>query len=57
MSNEEIRRFAARSQEERSRAMRTPDPEAAARHIELAERYDAVARAFAALDRTRMGQR
>jgi hypothetical protein len=56
MSNEEIQRFAQRSQEERSRAMRTPDPEAAARHIELAERYDAVAKAFAAIDRTRMGQ-
>ena len=55
MSNEEIQKFAQRSQEERTRAMRTPDPEAAARHMELADRYEAVAQAFASLDRTRLG--
>ena len=56
MSKEDIERFTARSRQERAAAARAADTEAARRHAELADRYDAVARAYAALDRPATGQ-
>jgi hypothetical protein len=48
--------FAERARREREAAARAADPAAAAMHRELAERYGAVAEAFARLDRTKAGQ-
>lgn len=48
--------FADRAQRERDAAASAADPAVAAMHEELAQRYGAVADAFAALDRTRMKQ-
>jgi len=48
--------FAERARREREAALNAASPVAAARHQELAERYEEVALAFAALDRARTGQ-
>jgi hypothetical protein len=51
-----IEHFADHARREREAAARATDPAAAAIHRELADRYGAVADAFARLDRTRTGQ-
>ena len=48
--------FAERSRRERQAAREASDPRSAAIHIDLAQRYEAVAEALAALDRARMTQ-
>jgi hypothetical protein len=53
----DIDQFAERARQERRAAHGAADPEAAALHNQLADRYQAVAEAFAALDRARTGQR
>ena len=51
----DIEHFADHARREREAAARATDPAAAAIHRELAERYGAVADAFARLDRARTG--
>lgn len=48
--------FLDRSRQEREAAAKAGNPKAAAIHEDLAARYEAVAEAFAALDRARMSQ-
>lgn len=56
MNSEDAAYFAERSRQERIAAGAAPDPRIAATHAELADRYQAVVDAFAALDRARMRQ-
>lgn len=56
MQPHDIEYFAGRARQERDAAARAVNARAASLHAELAERYDAVAKAYAALDRTRMRQ-
>ena len=55
MDAEDAKYFAERAREERRAASDAADAKAAAMHAELADRYEAVVDAFAALDRARMG--
>ncbi len=56
MAVEDYRRFAESARREREAAERVADPDRAAQHRELAERYGAVADAFARLNRATSGQ-
>ncbi|MDP8995073.1 MAG: hypothetical protein M3N07_08870 [Pseudomonadota bacterium] len=56
MSRSDVDYFSERSRRERLAAAAASDPRAAAMHIELARRYEAVAEAFAAVERARMEQ-
>jgi len=55
MDGEDAKYFAERARQERRAAREAADTKAAAMHAELADRYEAVVEAFAALDRARMG--
>jgi hypothetical protein len=56
VNQSDIEHFSARALSEREAARRAFDPRAVAAHKELAERYEAVVRAYAELDRATMGR-
>ena len=56
MKSRDVEHFSERAGRERRAAREAADPRTAAMHEELAARYQAVAEAFAALDRARTGQ-
>ena len=56
MKSGDAEHFSERADRERRAAREAADPRTAAMHDALADRYLAVAEAFAALDRARTGQ-